>query len=142
MPLPASNRFTPEYDLKTGVASLKINDSQPNDSGQYEVIAENPLGSDRTRANLNVNRLPSIDNTPIINPDAFKYLNPVPAQNAPPEDAHASKVSPPKVIIPLKDLNVSEGLPVNMMTKITGFPVPNIRWLHNGRPIIESSRYM
>jgi hypothetical protein len=123
--LPASNRYTTTYDLKTGVACLKINEVQTNDSGNYELIAENPAGSDRTKSTLTVNVSPNIDQSPIIDPNAFKYLEPTgPSQVS--KDIQLSKATPPKVIVPLKDLNTQEGQPITFLTKITGYPIPNV----------------
>ncbi len=125
--LPASNRYTPSYDLKTGVASLKINETQPNDSGFYEVVAENKVGSDRTNANLVVDHSPSIDKTSIVDPRAFRYLDaPVPSQR--PSDS-GEQVAPPRVIIPLKDIRVNEGQPATLLTKIVGHPLPKVLFL-------------
>ena len=123
--LPASNRYSPGFDPKTGVASMKISEAQPNDSGHYEVIAENIAGADRTNANLVVDISPSIDKSPIVDPRAFRYLSPPQTPTSAPS-SDLGKVSPPKVIIPLKDLRVNEGQPAHFMTKIVGYPIPNV----------------
>lgn len=139
--LPASNRLNPEFDLKTGVVSLKINECQTNDSGVYEVFVENPYGNDRTQSRLLVDISPSIDQSPIVDPNAFKYLNA--AKNEPRNlrDQDDEKLSPPKVIVPLKNLRMTEGEPATFLSKIVGYPIPNITWLHNSRALSESSRY-
>lgn len=124
--LPASNRYTPHFDLKTGVASLKINEVQPNDSGVYEIVAENHLGSDRTNANLIVDNSPSIDKTPIVDPRAFRYLNQPQTQPHHPSESDDSKLSPPKVIIPLKDIRSNEGSSITFLSKIIGYPTPRV----------------
>lgn len=126
--LPASNRYNQTYDLKTGVISLKINDVIDNDSGFYEVIVENNGGSDRTAANLIVGHVPNIDQRPIIDPNAFKYLNPPQTPTSKPRDMDdARNYQPPKVIIPLKDIRVHEDQPVTFMTKIIGYPIPKVK---------------
>ncbi|CAF4684726.1 unnamed protein product, partial [Rotaria sp. Silwood2] len=51
-PLMASNRVTSHYDMLTKRCFLQIFDSRPNDTGIYELIAENPAGQDRTRTEL------------------------------------------------------------------------------------------
>ncbi len=125
--LPASNRYNTNFDIKTGVASLKINEAQPNDSGPYDVVVENVAGRDRTNANLIVDNSPSIDKSPIVDPSAFRYLNqPQTPTHKPNELADASKMSPPKVVIPLKDVRVNEGQPATLITKIIGYPIPNV----------------
>lgn len=145
MVLPASNRLTTDYDLKTGVASLKISDTQSNDSARYELFAENKAGSDRTASNLIIMPSPSIDKAPIVDPRAFKYLDPTALSQAAPQEpfrGDEERAEPPRVVIPLKDYRVNEGHSVCLMTKITGYPQPKITWLHNNQPIHESSRYM
>lgn len=127
--LPASNRYNPHFDLKTGVASLKVNEAQANDSGLYEVAVENIAGSDRTAANLIVDHVPDIDQSPIIDPNAFKYLNAAPQSPKPraPDADEVSSIRPPKVIIPLKDIKVNEDQPATFMSKIIGYPIPKVR---------------
>jgi hypothetical protein len=121
-----------------------------NDAAHYEVVAENVAGVDRTNAKISIEQVPSIDKTPIINPDAFRYLNNGPNQSKTPSIASASDVNmpddvsqatPPKVIIPLKDVVTNEGEPVYLSTKIIGYPTPKIMWLHNNRPLLDSNRY-
>ncbi len=121
--LPASNRYTPSYDLKTGVACININEAQPNDSGFYEVVAENIAGGDRTAANLIIDHSPSIDKTPIVDPRAFRYLE---QPNKPQRIELDEQVSPPKVLIPLKNIRVNEGQPATLLTKIIGHPLPKV----------------
>lgn len=125
--LPASNRYNQQYDTKTGVITLKIDNVLDNDSGFYEVIVENSTGSDRTAANLIVGHVASIDQRPIIDPNAFKYLSPpqTPTQKTREPD-EARNYQPPKVIIPLKDIRVHEDQPVTFMTKIIGYPIPKV----------------
>lgn len=139
--LPASTRLNPDFDLKTGVVSLKINEAQTNDSGVYEVFVENDYGNDRTQSRLIVDISPGIDQSPIVDPNAFKYLNTPKSQPREMADEDGNKFSPPKVIVPLKDIRVNDGQPATFLSKIVGYPIPNIIWLHNNRPLSESSRY-
>lgn len=182
VPLLASNRINTTYDLNTGVARLKISDTVLSDTSVYSVIAENKAGQDQTNGRLDIIKDTNVDSQPIIDPDAFKYIQPPP--QAPPMDgfnpanlrhnpmptgprrgpspappatpAHLKPIpdsvyvpnddeerplSPPKVVVPLKDLKVNEGDPVNLMTKILGYPIPSIRWLHNNKPLMDSSRF-
>lgn len=98
-----------------------------NDAGAYTATAENPAGTANTTSQLIVNPVSHIDTTPIVNPDAFRYLNSPQSQSRPVKDDEHSKVYPPKVIIPLKDIRVHEGQPVNFMTKIIGYPIPKVK---------------
>ena len=70
----ASNRYKADYDLNTSVASLKIENSQINDVGNYLVVAENEVGRDQTHCVVNLTPVSGIDQSPIVNPNAFKYL--------------------------------------------------------------------
>ncbi len=170
-PLTASNRFNTHYDLNTGVARLKINDSVLNDAGLYSVLAENKAGSDQTNGRLDIVKESNVDDKPIINPNAFahvqqpqseqplqvrrgpspapqhagrrgpspqtsmppappknayKNLNPTPESVYVPNDDENRPLTPPKVIVPLKDLKVDEGAPASLMTKIIGYPIPSV----------------
>ena len=121
--LPASNRYTADYDYNTGVATLKIDGAQSNDLGNYIVLAENPAGSDKTNCTVSVTFVPNVDNTPLVNPDAFRYL-----ENAAPEKRRDEKepMFPPKVIVPLANVKVNEGAPVQLACKIEGLPKPTV----------------
>jgi hypothetical protein len=143
----ASNRFTTQYDLNTGVARLIINGTVLNDAGLYSVVAENKAGSDRTNARLEVEREAGIDNKPIAS-GSFAIYKPNELQQ-PPVAATPSREQvlqtphyeqpgyltseyeeepayPPRVIIPLKDLNVNEGQTATLMAKIVGTPAPRV----------------
>ena len=140
-PLPATIRYTPNYDLQTGVASLKIPDAALHDTGSYEVVAENPVGRDSTRCNILVNHSPDIDKRPMVDPNAFKYIE-APSPQTRPRDELDADSAPPIVIVPLSDAHVREGEPTTFQCKITGKPNPTIRWLKNGAPLMESIRFV
>jgi hypothetical protein len=122
-PLHASNRYRNDYDLNTFVASLKIDNAQLNDVGNYKVIAENEVGSDQTHCSVLITPESGVDTTPIVNPIAFRYLE----KHAPHarEDAPEPK-SPPKVVVPLRDLNLQEGQAILLACKIIGLPRPKV----------------
>lgn len=114
------------YDHTTGIASFKISNTQLNDAGVYTAIAENPAGVVNTTSRLTIIPVSSIDTNPIVNPEAFRYLN-APHSPARPADANEmGQMHPPKVIIPLKDIKTKEDQPVNFMTKIIGYPIPKV----------------
>ena len=124
-PLPASTRFNPDYDLYTGIVTLKINEAQVNDIGNYSVIAENEVGMDRTNCAVSIRETPNIDNTPMINPDAFRYLESPNVDRKPASDDDTIKY-PPKVIVPLTDVKLEEGQSVLLACKIEGLPIPKV----------------
>jgi predicted DNA-binding antitoxin AbrB/MazE fold protein len=123
--LPASNRYTVNYDFPTGVITLSINEAQMNDVGNYTVLADNEVGSDQTSCNAFINQLPNIDSTPMINPDAFRFLE-HPTGRAPASREDIENLRPPKVIIPLTDVRLEEGQSVQLACKIEGYPRPKV----------------
>lgn len=120
-------RFSTHYDIYTGLAKLNISDARLNDTGMYTVVAENKAGSDRTDGQLTVEKVAGVDETPIINPNAFAYLN----RPEPIRKEEVPKAVPPKVIVPLGNANVEEGKPVFLACKIDGTPKPIVRKSYN-----------
>lgn len=97
----------------------------PNDQGIYSVIAHNPAGRTQSQARLNVSKGSDVDRAPITNPDAFKYLN-RPRESARPEEAQ--DVTPPKVVVPLANVQLIEGRSMLLACKITGSPSPRVSY--------------
>ncbi len=109
--------------MSTGIVTLKIDNAQMNDVGIYAAIAENIAGKDQTHCNAYVNQMPNIDRTPMVNPDAFRYLEQPIDKNKRPE---IENVQPPKVIIPLSNVQLEEGQSVLLACKIEGMPRPKV----------------
>ena len=126
--LPASNRYTVDYDLYTGIVTLKINEGLMSDVGTYLALAENEVGADQTSGTVFLKETPNIDNTPMVNPEAFRYLeHPTSERNPPKEDSELKY--PPKVIVPLSNVKLEEGQSVLLACKIEGQPRPKVwRW--------------
>lgn len=124
-PLPAATRYEPDYNFSTCIATLKINNAQKNDLGQYMVLAENIAGKANTACKLFINFLPNIDESPYVNPEAFRLLDSPPNK---PESENEPKEHfiPPKVIVPLSDARISEGENVFLVCKIDGYPKPKV----------------
>lgn len=117
------HRYTTDYDYNTGIASLKIDGAQSNDVGGYLVVAENPAGKDQTNCKVGVTLMPNIDQTPIVNPDAFRFLeHPAPQRRY----EEPEKMAPPKVVIPLADVKLVEGQAIQLACKIEGVPKPKV----------------
>jgi hypothetical protein len=121
--LTASTRNSVDYDLNTGVAVLRIDSVQLNDIGEYLVVAENPAGKDQTQCRVEITLVPNIDQTPYVNPDAFKNLEKLPLV---PKEEIDAEMKPPKVIIPLTDVKLVEGQPIHLACKIEGIPRPRV----------------
>lgn len=124
--LPASTRYTTDYELNTNVVTLKIDNAQMNDLGTYIVLAENEAGRDQTFCTVHVQQIPNIDQTPMVNPDAFKFLENPPLRKALDIDEENENLQPPRVIVPLQDLQLKEGEPVFLICKIDGKPKPKV----------------
>lgn len=108
------------------MASLKIEGSQLNDIGDYTVVAENEAGRDQSHCNVFVAQEPGIDQRPIVNPDAFKYLQP--HMYVKKEEEQDPRV-PPKVIVPLHNAKIHEGQTLFLASKIIGTPKPKVNAL-------------
>ena len=111
------------------IGVLKITNAQNNDIGNYLVLAENPLGKDQTFCKLFVNPSPNVDETPLIDPDAFKFLEPSVKpdnNNDEPYKKDRERFFPPRVIIPLTNQIINEGDLVRLAAKIDGYPKPKV----------------
>ena len=125
-PLPASTRFTTDYDLNTGIATLKIDDARPNDVGNYLVVGENVAGKDQTSANTYVLNTANVDQRPMYDPQKFISLEKVP-EPVNYDKPDTGKGRPPKFIIPLpKDLRIHGGERIHMKCKVDGYPYPKV----------------
>ena len=126
-PLTASNRYETDYNLSTNVATLKISNALKNDLGNYLVLAENSAGKDQTFCKLFIKSSPNIDETPMVNPESFKFLDAPPiAKSTEDADYDRDKYFPPYVIIPLSNINLNEGSDVRLACKIDGYPKPKV----------------
>ena len=117
----------PKYDFNTSVASLRINNAGPGDAGVYTAIATNPLGRAETSARLYTTSVPTIDQTPQVNPDAFKYLEHSKEPQRKEEDVDYQA---PKVIVPLSNHKLKEGESLFLPCKIIGTPKPKVRFFN------------
>ncbi len=124
-PLPASNRLITNYNMNSGVVSLKITDVQIADNGNYVAVAQNKAGHDQTMCFVQVQEIPGVDNTSMVRPDAFKYLE-APKQSRTPDDRDRANYQPPKFIIPLKNHNYEEGHSIQLACKVEGNPKPKV----------------
>lgn len=118
----------PDYNPGTCLATLKINGALKNDLGTYKVVAENKAGRDETACKLFVTLQPNVDETPLVNPDAFRQLDaphhaPVKSDD---EDRQKENLQPPRVVVPLSDVRLKEGDNILMVCKIVGQPKPKV----------------
>ena len=122
-PLREGNRYTTKYDIPSRVLTLQILTARPDDQGTYTVRATNPVGKDETSCKLTIRPTPSIDTRPFVAPEKF---GPLEIKAPPPSKEDMQKMEPPKVIVPLEDANLKEGVPALLTAKIIGRPTPDV----------------
>lgn len=117
-------KIVPDIRYKTleedEIYTLLIIEAVPEDSGKYECVAMNSAGEARCEAECII-QAPS-----------------APQKPSKPTTPGAEKA--PTVIEPLKDQTIREGQPVTFRCKISGKPVPTIKW-QKGDKIIKPSKY-
>lgn len=109
---------------------MRISNTLKNDLGNYTVVAENKAGKAQTSCQLRIDLQPNVDETPLINPDAFKFLDNPPSsapQTKLPDDEDKKRFMPPNVIVPLSNARINEGESVLLACKIDGFPKPKVK---------------
>lgn len=113
--------------MNTDFVTLKISNAQKNDLGSYLVIAENKAGRDQTACKLFIDLLPNVDETPLIDPEAFKYLDLPPTKpDNENDDIKKQNYIPPRVIVPLSNVRISESEPIRLVCKVDGYPKPKV----------------
>jgi hypothetical protein len=98
--------------------TLLIYEVRPEDAGVYECVLTNKLGKTSCSARLNVTG------------------KPVEARPAAQQQPSAA----PRLVEPLRDLQVNEGEPVQLRCRVTGAPEPAVQWYYNN-VIIKPSKY-
>ena len=139
--LPASTRCTPDYNLKTYIATLKVDPANLSDIGSYRCFAQNKVGQDETSCKSFVLKTPRIDETPFVNPERFKGLEKIP-DKSPYDKDDSHKHKPPKFIIPLPaEHSVTNGHRLMLKPKVEGYPYPQLSWLKDNKPMLDSTRF-
>ncbi|CAF4147161.1 unnamed protein product, partial [Rotaria sp. Silwood2] len=136
-PLLEGNRFTTKYDIYTKTLTLQVLAARPDDQGTYTVRVTNPSGTDETTCKLTIRPVASIDTRPFIQPEYFTQLE---LKAPPPTKEDMKQMEAPKVVLPLKSVQVNEGLPILLQAKIVGKPTPNFIWLKDNKPLAASNR--
>ena len=122
-----SNRLRTRYDKDTNQVLLQIDDVRPEDAGQYEVVATNPAGKDSSGSTLSVvpdRTIAPTGKRPREEERRPVEIVPTPDQlNKAPQQKRA-----PRVMVPLKDADVEEQMPVILTTQIdAGEPTAKVR---------------
>ncbi|CAF3840080.1 unnamed protein product, partial [Adineta steineri] len=133
-PLVEGDRYITTYDMKPKILTLEILDAKPSDQGTYTVRAANPLGTDETTAKLAIRPATSPDALPSATPKPVEIKAPIPTKE------EMQQVQPPKVVVPLENVEATKGSPVLLRATIVGTPTPNFVWLKDGQPLMTSNR--
>ncbi len=120
-------RFSPDYDLYSDIATLKVENAQIHDLGNYTAHAENIAGEDQTACYVFVTEVPNVDSTAFVNPEAFKYLEQPPRAKPEKPDTHSQPILE---IGDIEDLECNEGETISFICKLKGVPKPTV-WLKN-----------
>jgi hypothetical protein len=122
----ASQRLDIDYNLPTCISTLNIKLTKPIDVGRYRVVAENIIGTAETSCNLQVQRVPNIDETPYVNPESFRSLEYVPKQNQSYDSEDGGDRVPVLILKPLEDQECFEGETVTFICEVKGHPKPQV----------------
>ncbi|CAF1320227.1 unnamed protein product [Adineta steineri] len=96
---------------------------------------------DETTCKLNIRPVSSIDTRPFIDADRFRPLEnrPATADNL---GDNKQPLRPPKVLIPMNNLRLTEYQPIVLKSIVDGgFPMGKFNWLKDGQPLPASNRY-
>ena len=123
-PLMAADRYSAFYDMYTGMVVLRIKTAFNHDKGTYKCVAKNIAGVDQTTGQLAIQLTPNIDETPYVNPDAFRSLENVPLKPA--DQGEILRREPFLVVKDLKDQDCNEGETVSFVCEVRGYPEPEV----------------
>ncbi|KAK6021957.1 immunoglobulin I-set domain protein, partial [Ostertagia ostertagi] len=114
-------RDSPRTTIETsadGSCTLTVKECTMSDEGIYRCEAENKHGKAKTQATAHVQVSLGKGDMPKL-----------------------EMGSPPRFIIPLEDQTVLIGGVIDLECKVTGEPMPQVKWSKDGGPIWEDSRY-
>ncbi|WKX89586.1 hypothetical protein Q1695_008890 [Nippostrongylus brasiliensis] len=101
-----------------GTCSLTVKECTMSDEGIYRCEAENKHGKAKTQATAHIQVSLGKGDVPKL-----------------------EMGSAPKFVIPLEDQTVTVGSTIDLECKVTGEPMPQVKWSKDGGPIWEDSRY-
>jgi hypothetical protein len=111
-----------EYFEKEENAIFAIRDVKKDDAGYYTVTAKNLAGFKASTAKLSVRVQPSIDDTSYINPDVFQKFELKKPHETEDVAGKGEGEAHIKIIEPLKDAHVYEGLQAVFSCKVDANP--------------------
>jgi hypothetical protein len=116
MPIKPSDRIIIE-NTPDGECKLTIKDATTNDEGLYRVEAVNKHGTATTQATAHV--------------DLASKIEPIKLDEG----------EPPKFIIELDNVSVRLGETIELECKVTGKPMPQVKFAKDGNPLRDDMRY-
>ncbi len=122
----ASQRLDFDYNLSTFISTLNIKVTKRVDLGQYRVLAENIAGKAETSCKLFIQEVPSIDETPYVNPDSFRQLE-FPLKHPYPSGDDQGEPKPALIVKPLEDRECFEGETISFICEVKGTPKPTVK---------------
>lgn len=140
-PLQAAQRLAFNYIISEGKAIFLVSNVKMDDQGSYTITARNSSGEASCTAKLQVNVVPSVDDTSYVNPDVFHKFDVKkrPSDSAEPSSGKEARL---KIVEPLKDFHLVEGNQAIFYCKIDAHPKAETSWFKDGQPLIASQRIM
>ncbi|GMR51488.1 hypothetical protein PMAYCL1PPCAC_21683, partial [Pristionchus mayeri] len=101
-----------------GTCTCTVKETTMSDEGMYRCEAENKFGRAKTQAAAHVEM-------PLAKGEAAKL-----------DDGQA-----PRFVIPLEDTTILPGSAIEQSCKVTGVPMPSVKWSKDGTVLIDDPRY-
>uniref|UniRef100_A0A914I5C8 Muscle M-line assembly protein unc-89 n=1 Tax=Globodera rostochiensis TaxID=31243 RepID=A0A914I5C8_GLORO len=108
------------YTDERGAHHLVIVNCQPEDEGDYQVVARNPLGEATSTGTLSVIRPRGVEGAEEAEPGGMPF--------------------PPGFIRQVKNKHVFTKMPTIFDCIVVGYPPPDVDWYHNGKKITPGGR--
>ncbi|GAA48023.1 muscle M-line assembly protein unc-89 [Clonorchis sinensis] len=117
---PQRQHYMCTFDPDTGDVRLHIDEVTTYDAGTYEVRVVGQYGEVSDSANLRVYAAPHRPSSRI--------------------ELQASEELGARILLPLVDVSAASGNRIQLKAKVAGIPLPRCTWLHNGVPLVASTR--
>jgi hypothetical protein len=134
----ASSRIKTSFNPSNGIVTIRIEDANVYDAGAFKIAADNIGGRAESACVINVNKAPVIDARPVIDPEAFKYIEPQKkeptrpvhrpsASYQPDQPVSAQELVAPNFIVGLPaNFKLHEGEPIKLSCQVEGYPKPTV----------------
>lgn len=142
-PLRQSSRYNLATDF--GFVIFEISRAEPEDSGEYVVVATNNAGVDTNRFNLHCSPTASVlqESVHYQSMATIQQLERPKTYQAPSDEQEMPPMGPRFTCKLVEQVEVVEGQSVHLETQL--FPVDDptmqVEWLRNGAPLIASERF-